>query len=60
MNLFLILVHVLQWSFGVTCWEVFAAGKIPYPAIDPATLLKLLEGGQRLEFPVNAACSTEM
>ena len=51
---------ITQWSFGVTCWEVFTAGKIPYPAIDPATLLNLLDGGLRLEFPTNAACSAEM
>ena len=49
-----------QWAFGVTCWEVFTAGKIPYPATDPATLMKLLDGGMRLECPSNAACSAEM
>ena len=49
-----------QWAFGVTCWEVFMAGKIPYPAVDPMSLLKMLEGGQRLEKPPNTACSTEV
>ena len=49
-----------QWAFGVTCWEVFMAGKIPYPAVDPMSLLKMLEGGQRLEKPPNAACSAEV
>ena len=50
----------MQWAFGVTCWEVFMAGKIPYPAVDPMSLLKMLEGGQRLEKPPNAACSAEV
>ena len=50
----------MQWAFGVTCWEVFMGGKIPYPVVDPMTLLKMLEGGQRLEKPPNAACSAEV
>ena len=49
-----------QWAFGVTCWEVFMAGKIPYPAVDPMSLLKMLEGGQSLEKPPDAACSAEV
>ena len=49
-----------QWAFGVTCWEIFMAGKTPYPAVDPMSLLKMLEGGQRLEKPPNAACSAEV
>jgi len=51
---------VLQWSFGVTCWEVFTAGKIPYAGVDPLTLIQLLEDGRRLEKPSNVACSVEM
>ena len=50
----------LQWSFGVTCWEVFTAGKIPYAGVDPLTLTQLLEKGKRLDKPSNAACSEEM
>ena len=46
-----------QWSFGVTCWEVFSGGKQPYPGISPLSLHWLLEEGQRLEKPNNAACS---
>ena len=49
-----------QWAFGVTCWEVFMAGKIPYPALDPTSLLKMLESAQRLEKPPNAACAAEV
>jgi len=48
------------WAFGVTCWEVFMAGKIPYPAVDPTSLLNMLESGQRLEKPANAACAAEV
>ena len=50
--------HV-QWSFGITCWEVFSAGRLPYPAVDVMTILKLHEKGTRLEKPANAACSPE-
>jgi len=50
----------LQWSFGVTCWEIFTAGKIPYGGVDPLMLAELLEAGERLYKPSNAACSDEM
>ena len=50
----------LQWSFGVVCWEVFTAGKIPYAGVDPLMLAELLEDGKRLNKPSNAACSEEM
>ena len=53
-------VMCMQWSYGVTCWEVFTCGKIPYPAMDPPTLLKYLEAGNRLNKPKNEACSDEM
>ncbi|CAI8044575.1 Tyrosine-protein kinase transforming protein SEA [Geodia barretti] len=48
------------WSFGVTCWEVISLGKSPYPGVDPFTLIKYLERGDRLEKPSNAACSTDV
>ncbi|CAI8027539.1 Tyrosine-protein kinase transforming protein SEA [Geodia barretti] len=48
------------WSFGVTMWEVFSAGKNPYPGVDPFTLIKHLDDGGRLEKPTNAACSQEI
>ena len=52
-------IHV-QWSFGVTCWEVFSLGKSPYPGMDPLGVVRYLEGGKRLERPLNAACSEKM
>lgn len=51
--------HV-QWSFGITCWEVFSAGKRPYPEVDPMSLVKLLETGARMDKPYNAACPDSM
>ena len=50
----------LQWSYGVTCWELFTGGKIPYPGVDPVSLPSLLESGHRLDKPKNAACSEKM
>ena len=54
-------IHVhAQWSFGVTCWEVFSGGKTPYPGVDPLLLSQMLDTEQRLNKPLNAACSDEM
>jgi len=50
----------MQWSFGVTCWEVFTGGQIPYGGISPVALLQLLRDGDRLNKPMNPACSEEM
>ena len=50
----------MQWSFGVTCWEVFSLGKNPYPGVDPFSLIRYLERGERLDKPLNEACSQEM
>ena len=49
-----------QWSFGVTCWEVFSGGTIPYGGIGPLALVQLLCDGERLSKPSNSACTDEM
>ena len=41
-------------------WEAFSVGRLPYPGVEPANLLKLLEDGHRLARPSNAACSDDM
>ena len=33
---------------------------MPYPGVDPFSLVKFLEAGQRLEKPSNTACTDEM
>ena len=50
----------MQWSFGITCWEIFSGGKTPYPGVDPLSLVQLLENGRRLDKPLNAACTDTM
>jgi len=55
-----VLQYLMQWSFGVTCWEVFTGGHIPYSGISPVALLQLLRNAERLNKPMNPACSDEM
>ena len=50
----------LQWSFGVTMWEIFSGGKSPFPGMDPFSLMQSLEKGERLSVPNNTACTEEM
>ena len=50
----------LQWAFGVTVWELFTCGGVPYSGIPVMSILKALKAGQRLEKPENTACSNEM
>ena len=53
-------ISCMQWSFGITSWEIFTGGKIPYTAMSVREVLQLLKGGGRLDKPENAACSHDM
>ena len=50
----------IQWSFGVTCWEVFTCGAVPYAGVPVLTLLRELTSGHRLHRPSNTVCSDDM
>ena len=50
----------LQWSFGVTMWEIFSGGKSPFPGMDPFSLMQSLEKGERLSASNNTACTEDM
>ena len=52
--------YFMQWSFGVTCWEIFSGGKQPYGGINPLSIPMILSQGGRMEIPANIACSEEM
>jgi len=43
--------HFLQWSYGVTCWEVFSLGRTPYPGIGNHEILDHITSGERLKKP---------
>ena len=47
-----------QWSFGVTCWEIFSLGRQPYPGVQNSEIATLLEHGKRLSKP--SLCDEEM
>lgn len=51
---------IMQWSFGVLCWEVFSVGKTPYPGMTPDYIVETLEAGERLKKPTNSTCTEEM
>lgn len=56
----IVLIYQPQWSYGVTCWEIFTGGAIPYPGIHPRDVLDYLEEDERLSRPKNAACCDSM
>ncbi|XP_071536964.1 vascular endothelial growth factor receptor 1-like isoform X2 [Panulirus ornatus] len=40
------------WAYGVTLWELFSLGSVPYPGIEVnKDFLQLLEGGYRMNKP---------
>ena len=49
---------ILQWSFGIVCWEIFSLGKHPYPGVEHQDILHHIESGHRL--PTTPLCSDEM
>ena len=59
-NTLLIICLTLQWAYGVTCWEIFTAGKVPYATVHLNDLPNRLQNGYRLEKPNNDACDSEM
>jgi len=42
---------LFQWSYGVTCWEVFSLGRLPYAGIENQYIIRTLKNGYRLEKP---------
>ena len=53
-------VMYMQWAYGVTCWEIFGGGKVPYPGVNVSELPWLFSNGHRLGKPENKACSDHM
>lgn len=51
MNMNEIICVFLQWSFGVTVWEVYSLGKMPYPGVSNYSIPHFLSTGRRLERP---------
>ena len=49
---------------AVVLWSDFLGGVLfgeePYPGADPFSLIRYLESGERLDKPLNEACSQEM
>lgn len=51
---------ITQWAFGVTCWEIFSGGMVPYAGISVADLPEHIQVGRQLAKPNNDACSDEV
>jgi len=40
-----------MWSFGVLLWEIYSYGRVPYPRLPLAEVVKQVEEGFRMEQP---------
>jgi len=49
----LVVIWSVQWSFGVTVWELFTLAQQPYADVDPFEMAAYLEDGYRLAQPHN-------
>jgi len=42
------MISLIQWAFGVCCWEVFSLGNVPYAGVQFKDMLLYIESGKRL------------
>ncbi|TDG42014.1 hypothetical protein AWZ03_011552 [Drosophila navojoa] len=47
-----------MWSFGILLWEIYSFGRVPYPRIPLADVVKHVEVGYKMEAP--EGCPTEI
>ncbi|XP_063990705.1 tyrosine-protein kinase CSK-like [Diachasmimorpha longicaudata] len=40
-----------MWSFGILLWEIYSFGRVPYPRIPLADVVKCVEKGYKMEAP---------
>ncbi|XP_066583156.1 tyrosine-protein kinase CSK isoform X1 [Prorops nasuta] len=40
-----------MWSFGILLWEIYSFGRVPYPRIQLADVVKCVEKGYKMEPP---------
>ncbi|KZC13937.1 Tyrosine-protein kinase CSK, partial [Dufourea novaeangliae] len=40
-----------MWSFGILLWEIYSFGRVPYPRIPLADVIKCVEKGYKMEPP---------
>ena len=52
--------NITQWAYGVTCWEIFSGGRVPYSDLAVRDILSELLHGNLLEKPENQACFDDM